>query len=119
MTKATLQFALDSEFPRNRVWSTARKGDKWNNALAVGDVVHLESVGGDASFGDAAVVAKEYITLDDVLANADHNHTVLTAGLEHDANRGAAKLRADLAHCYGPIAGSDLFTVLHLLPLNT
>ena len=116
-TKATLQFAGTDLWPRHRVVSTARKGDKYAS-LQPGDVVHLEYLGGDTSIGDAVLVVSERVTFKDVLDNFDHNHAVVARGLERDAQVGRRSLRADLERAYGPTADSDTFHILHLLYIN-
>lgn len=115
--KATLQFAAQDEWPRNRVVSTARRGTKYAH-LSPGDVVHLEHVGGETHIGDAVVVVNEQVTLNDVLDNSDHNHAVIARGLEKDVYHGSRALRQDLESCYGPLKPEEPFTILHLLFIN-
>lgn len=108
----------NATIPRGRVSSTARRGQKWNNLVAVGDVVLLAGAFNGDVFGKAAVVAKELVSYEVVLENADHNHSSF-----NPANAGVPKdlaLKAELEAAYGAnIPATEMFTVLHILPLNT
>lgn len=107
----------NGEVPTGHVSSTARRGDKWFNQVEAGDVVAMTVTETDKEFGEAVIVLTELATYADVLNNADHNHVAF-----HDYGDGetaAEKLDRALKAAYGSdIQPGDLFTILHILPLN-
>lgn len=112
----------NTTIPRGRVSSTARRGQKWWNLVAVGDVVLMANAVSGDPLGKAVIVAKELVTLEAAIENADHNHTayneakLAAAGGGKDA---ASKvLLAELQAAYGDLRMDEPFTVLHILPLN-
>lgn len=110
--KDLLYLRQNNNVPRNRVTSTARKGSKWFDGTSIGDVVMMRNTEDHEPLGKAAIVAKEFIEYQDVIANADHNH-VGVKGVDN-----GPALAAALTAAYGESAPTEKFTVLHILPLN-
>ena len=118
VTHEQLLYLLDNSYiPPGRVSSTARKGSKWFTKVGVGDVVDLVATETGKKFGEAVIVAKEFLDLDAVLDNAGHNHVAFGDKVnKHTSARHA--LEGELASAYGPLNLDDSYTVLHILPLN-
>lgn len=107
--------------PPGRVSSTARLGDKWFHQVDVGDCVrtcaHPPGAPTDlTSIGYALIVAKEFLPLDDVLDNANHNHVAFSSEVNKHASP-RALLEVALFRAYGDCERSEYFTVLHILPI--
>lgn len=99
--------------PLGVVTSTARKGDKWSHQANVGDTLRVLKVGSNEVWGYVAVVAKEFVTYNDVLKNADHNH----CGFNVSKAAARSHLWDELAEAYGSLDLDEPFTILHLLPI--
>lgn len=119
-TKELLYVRANNNVPRGRVSSTARRGSKWWDQAAVGDVLQMRNTEDKEPLGRAVVVAKELVTLADVLENADHNHVAFTdfRVLQKKVDAGVVLAEA-LGRAYGAdMLPSEPFTILHILPLN-
>lgn len=117
MTEALLYIGANSDVPFGRVSSTARRGDKWFNKVAIGDLVNLQVTETGETFGQAVIVEKELLPLADVLDNADHNHVAFKNVDKHIAS--AQALYAALRDCYGSdLNALEPFTVLHIIPIG-
>ena len=116
-----LRYLKDNSYiPLGLVSSTARKGRKWFDRVKVGDRVNLVTTEDERKFGEAVVVAKELTTYEAVLENADHNH-VAHEPKEVDpfaSLSASTALDEELTSAYGDIDVDDVFTILHIIPVN-
>lgn len=109
-----LFFFNTDEIPQHVVTSTARRGLDWDDKVKLGDVVAVYTVGHpDKPVGHSVVVAKQKLELQDVLDSSDSS----TVGYGTGRKQRPA-LYDTLVRAYGEVADFDIFTVLHLLPLN-
>jgi hypothetical protein len=76
----------NAEVPRGGITSTARRGTKWSEEVATGDVVNLLVTESGANFGRAAIIGTKVKTLAEVCADVvtDNNHALAKLATDRD-----------------------------------
>lgn len=104
----------NKDIPRGVVTSTARRGTKWYEQVSVGEVVSAVVTETGEEICKAVIVCKERTDFRGVIENAGHNHVGHGYGTQYSRS---ALMKA-LTAAYGDLGDDDVFTVLHILPLE-
>jgi hypothetical protein len=117
-----LYLKANSDIPRRRITSTARKGRKWFDAVAVGDLLDMRTTERAPYSKEGEPIARgvvikvELATFSNVIARANENHTGQRPLPEGKTS--SEVLYDELQAAYGDSVSTDVYTMLHFVVIN-